>query len=330
MNNYTPPFEITTEMLAKVSTIMEKIGQITSIGNLDRFPILRKQNRVKSIHASCYIEANSLSIDEVNDIINGVNVVGPQKDITEIKNAIAAYEQLGKFDPLLLKNLKSIHGILGKDIIKPSGQFKPKDIGIIDEHGNVVFIAPPAKQVDDLMIQLFKWIKDNYSKIHPLVLSSVFHYEFVFIHPFADGNGRMVRLWQTALLGKWRPLFYYLPVENFIKNNQQAYYKAISDSHSRGDSNIFIIFMLEMIDNAIDELIKESVLNKEESPYIKRLLSVMSSGVYYSANEILSMLGLKSKETLRKNYLNPAIKKGLVTLEFPNKRTSKNQRYKKI
>lgn len=330
MEKYERPFVITNEMLNSVSEIMEIIGRIGALDNLSRFPTLRKQNRVRSIHSSCYIEANSLSFDQVQDIINGKTVIGPEKDIIEIKNAIKAYDEMETINPFSITDLKRIHGIVGKDVIKNAGEFRTGNEGVTDENGNVVFIASPPELVNGLMIDLLKWCKENYKTINPLILSSIFHYEFVFIHPFRDGNGRIARLWQTCLLGKWKDVFYYLPIENYIKDHQDDYYKAISDSHIAGNSNPFVVFMLKMIKDALSDLTEATSISGGDSIYVKRLLSVMPFGVYLTSIEILGLLNLKSKETLRKNYLDPAINNGQIVLEYPDKPTSKNQRYKKV
>ena len=330
MEKYEPPFVITNQILNSVSEIMEIIGRTNTLDNLNRFPVLRKQNRVRSIHSSCYIEANSLSLDQVQDIINGKTVIGPEKDIIEIKNAIQAYENMDTINPFSVKDLKRIHGIIGKGVVRNAGEFRTGNEGVTDENGNVVFVAPPPELVNGLMINLLKWCKENFKTINPLILSSVFHYEFVFIHPFRDGNGRTVRLWQTCLLGKWKDIFYYLPIENYIKDNQEDYYKAISASHLAGNSNPFIVFMLKMIKNALNDLTNEAAISSNESIYVKRLLSVMPKGIFLTASEILDLLHLKSKETLRKNYLDPAINNHYIILEYPDKPTSKNQRYKKV
>ena len=330
MKKYEPPFVLTNEIMNLVSIIMEKIGKINVFNELDKLPILRKQNRIRSIHSSCSIEANSLSLDQVNDVINGKSVVGPKKDILEVKNVIRAYEELEKVSPYSKKDLLKIHSIIGKDVIKNPGLFRTENEGVEDENGNVIFVAPPPVMVDGLMSDLFLWIKSNKDIINPLVLSSIFHYEFVFIHPFRDGNGRTVRFWQTAILGKWNKIFYYLPIENHIKNHQDDYYKAISKSHIEGKSNSFVVFMLKMIDSSLEELMKNTSSYSDTSIYAKKLLSLMPVGVFLTANEIMDLLGLKSKETLRKNYLNPLIKEGNVILEYPDKPTSKNQRYKRV
>ena len=178
------------------------------------------------------------------------------------------------------------------------------------------------------MEELFQWMKTAQKEIHPLILSSVFHYEFVFIHPFADGNGRMARLWQTALLTQWKPVFQYLPIESHIYKLQTEYYNAISACHVAGNSVEFIVFMLTMIYSTLDEVMQQAASSTSGmSEQVKRLLNVMEYGEAYTAKRIMELLGLKSKETLRKNYLNPAIEDGLVAMSESDKPTSRNQTY---
>ena len=231
-------------------------------------------------------------------------------------------------DPFSIKDLKKIHAIIGKDVVRNAGEFRTGNEGVTDENGNVVFIAPPPEFVNAQMTNLLKWCKENYKNVNPLITSSIFHYEFVFVHPFRDGNGRTARLWQNCLLGKWKNIFYYLPIENYIKDNQDDYYRAISESHIDGKSNPFVVFMLKMIKNALYDLTKEASILNDDSIYVRKLISVMSCNVFLTSSEILELLSLRSKETLRKNYLDPAIKSGLIILEYPEKPTSRNQRYK--
>ena len=222
MGDYKPPFTITNEILAYVSSVSEKIGRITATNNLESKPHLRKNNRIKSIHSSLKMEANSLSLGQVRDVINGKTVLGEQKDIQEVKNAYAAYERFSEVDPYSIKHLKQFHGIMTKYVVEESGDFG--------------------------------WIKDAKESVHPLILSSVFHYEFLFIHPFSDGNGRMARLWHTAILSKWKPVFEYIPIESQIERFQDEYYDAISRCHAAGESTIFIEFMLLQIDKILDDI----------------------------------------------------------------------------
>ena len=329
MEKYTPPFTLNNEMLSLVASITEKIGRVTSLEDLKKYPVLRKQNRIKSIYSSCSIEQNPLSINQVTDVINGVRVVGPVKDIVEILNAYKAYEKIDKVNPFKEEDLKHIHSIFGNEVVLNPGKYRTGNEGVTDENGKVVLVAPPPTMVPPLMEGLFVWIKTEFKNINPLILSSVFHYEFVFIHPFSDGNGRTARFWQNALLGKWKPIFYWLPIENQIKRYQDDYYKAISQSNVDGESTAFILFMLKMIDKTLNELIVNvDMSDKSFSIYQRKMLNKLSKNTWYTANQILELLHLKSKETLRKNYLDPAIKNGLVILEFPEKPTSKNQRYK--
>lgn len=331
MEKYCPPFVVNNEMLSLVSIIMEKVGKLASFDNLSKYPVLRKQNRIKSIHSSCAIEANSLSIDQVKDVINGVNVLGAQKDIIEVKNAIEAYNKIESINPLKENDLKSVHHIFCKEIVTNAGQYRSGNEGVGDENGNIIFVAPGPEFVPTHMKNLFDWLNSEYKNLSPLILSSIFHYEFVFIHPFSDGNGRLARYWQNALLGKWKKIFYWLPIENQIHKYQQEYYNAISKSHVEGNSNPFIIFILKMINQSFDDLINDTNdMYYSSSIYIKKLLTVLKKGVWYTANDILNLLNLKSKETLRKNYINPAVKNGLMILEYPLKPTSRNQRYKII
>ena len=331
MNKYVPPFTITNKMLDYVSSIMEKIGKLDNYTNFNKMPILRRNNRIKSIHSSLAIEANSLSLDQVKDVINGKTVIGPQKEIQEVKNAYNAYEMINKVDTYSIKDLKKVHGIMTYLTVQESGEFRKGNEGVFDENGNCIHVCPPPEQVNDLMKQLFDWMKSSENEIHPLIVSSIFHYEFVFIHPFSDGNGRMARLWQNIILSKWKELFEYLPIESQIKKYQEEYYKAINNCNHKGESTEFVEFMLKMIDEVLDETINTSSSPlTEEGININKLLNVMEYNIPMTANEIMEKLGIKSKETLRSTYLDPAIKKGVVALTIPDKPTSKNQMYYKI
>lgn len=327
MGNYKPPFEITNEILSYVSSISEKIGRITATSSLKAKPHLRKNNRIKSIHSSLKIEANSLSLGQVRDVINGKFVLGEQKEIQEVKNAYAAYEKLPEIAPYSIEQLKEFHGIMTKYIEEESGEFRRGEEGVFN--GDVcIFMAPPAKLVPGLMNDLFQWMTEAQNDIHPLILSSVFHYEFVFIHPFADGNGRMARLWHTAILSKWKSIFEFIPIESQIEKFQDDYYDAIAKCHVEGSSTRFIEFMLLQIDKILEEIAEQVNLDSEYiTEYVKRMLEVMEYDVPYTSNAIMEKLGLKSKETFRKNYMNPALEMNLVRMTIPDKPNSRNQRY---
>ena len=330
MDKYIPPFEISNEMLKKVSDIMEKIGKLDSFTNLDKTPYLRKQTKINSVHSSVAIENNPLSLEQVKDVINGKLVIGEQKDIQEVKNAYKAYEMLKDINPYSIDDLKKVHGVMTFLVEEVSGEFRTTSEGVFDDNGNCIFVCPPGDRVNSLMHDLFEWLNENKDTIHPLILSSIFHYEFVFIHPFTNGNGRTVRLWQNSILYKWKDIFEYLPIESKIHKYQDEYYDSIAKCHKNDNSNVFIEFMLKMIDETLDEAISTSHLPiTNETININKLLEVMKSGKPMTATEIMEKLGIKSKETLRGQYLDPAIKQGLVSLTIPDKPTSKNQMYYK-
>ena len=330
MDKYIPPFEISNEMLKKVSDIMEKIGKLDSFTNLDKTPYLRKQTKINSVHSSVAIENNPLSLEQVKDVINGKLVIGKQKDIQEVKNAYKAYEMLKDINPYSIEDLKKVHGVMTFLVEEVSGEFRTTSEGVFDDNGNCIFVCPPGDRVNSLMNDLFEWLNENKDTIHPLILSSIFHYEFVFIHPFTNGNGRTVRLWQNSILYRWKDIFEYLPIESKIHKYQDEYYNSIALCHKNANSNVFIEFMLKMIDETLDEAISTSHLPiTNETININKLLDVMESGKPMTATEIMEKLGIKSKETLRGQYLDPAIKQGLVSLTIPDKPTSKNQMYYK-
>lgn len=329
MSNYIPPYTISNRMLELVSEISEKIGKISSYKELESKPHLRRNNRIQSIHSSLKIEANSLSLSEVRDVINGHPVLGDQKEIQEIKNAYAAYEKISEINPFSISELKRIHGIMTYRTVNESGVFRKGEEGVFSGD-KCIFVAPPPDMVDGLMKDLLSWVKKNEGNVHPLIMSAIFHYEFVFIHPFADGNGRMARLWHTVMLYRWRNVFEFIPLESQIERFQAEYYDVIARCHVNGNSDIFIEFMLDMIHRILDEVIIQiNKTNAGTTEYVKRLLECMEYDIPYTANAIMEQLGLKSKETIRRNYLNPAIELGLVRMTLPDKRNSRNQQYVK-
>ena len=330
MSNYIPPFEINNNMLSLVSDIMEKIGRLDNSLSLDKNPRLRKQNRINSIHSSLAIENNNLSYEQVVDVINDKLVMGPQKEIQEVKNAYNAYEMLTELNPYSLDDLKKVHGVMTFLTIKESGEFRNGSEGVFDGD-KYIFICPPADRVKSLMEDLFNWMKENKDNIHPLILSSIFHYEFVFIHPFSDGNGRTARLWQNIILYNWKRIFEYLPIESRIHKYQEEYYNVIAKSHINGNSNEFIEFMLKMINETLDEVsntVPDIVDNTTIN--INKLLDVMEINKPVTSKELMDKLNIKTKETLRSGYLDPAINAGYIKLTIPDKPTSKNQMYYKV
>lgn len=330
MKQYHPPFSITNQMLDLVSSIMEKVGNLDHYDNLNKMPILRKNNQICSIHSSLAIEANSLSLNQVKDVIDGKFVIGEQKEIQEVKNAYKAYNTMEDLDPYSMEDLKKIHGVLTYLTVDESGVFRKGNEGVFDGD-KCIFMAPKPEMVEPLMSQLFVWMENNKEQLHPLILSSIFHYELVFIHPFCDGNGRTARLWQNVILSNWKGIFSYVPIESQLRKYQEDYYRAIDRCNKAGNSNEFIEFMLKMIDEVLAQFVKST--NQEMysyNKYVKRLLEIMDYNIPMSANEIMEKLGIKSKETLRNTYLDPAIKSGLIKRTIPDKATSKNQMYYKV
>lgn len=324
---YEPPFTITNRIVSYVASISEKIGRITLLGDMEAKPHLRKNNRIKSIHSSLKIEANSLSLNQVRDVINGKLVLGEQKEIQEVKNAYDAYEKILELDPYSIDDLKKFHGIMTRYIVEESGDFRRGEEGVFNGE-QCIFMAPPAQYVPQLMNELFGWMREAQTKVHPLVLSSVFHYEFVFIHPFSDGNGRMARLWHTAILSKWKPIFEYIPIESQVEKFQEDYYDAIARCHVEGESTFFIEFMLSQIDKILDELSVQISDDYQQIPEsVQKLLAVMEYDISYTGNALMEKLGLKSREGFRRNYLRPAMEMHLIHMTIPNKPNSRNQRY---
>lgn len=330
MGAYQPPFTITNDILSLVSSISEKIGHMTAVSHWESKPHLRKNNRIKSIHSSLKIEANSLSLGQVRDVIQGKTVLGEQREIQEVKNAYAAYEKCSQIDPYSMEEFKKYHGIMTKYLVEESGVFRRGEEGVFSGE-QCIFMAPPASLVSQLIEQLFQWMKEAKNKVHPLILSSVFHYELVFIHPFSDGNGRMARLWHTVILSQWKSVFEYIPIESQIEKFQDGYYEAIAKCHVDGESTAFIEFILSQIDKILDRISIEFCEEHAQLPeQIKKLLSIMEYDIPYTGKALMEKLGLKSKEGFRKNYLCPAIEWNLIRMTIPDKPNSRNQRYIRI
>ena len=328
MDKYIPPFEITNRMFELAAQIMEQLGKLSNVNELERLPRLRKVSRIKSIHSSLAIENNTLSIKQVTDVIEGKRVLGPADDILAVKNAFAAYKELENIDAFSLADFQKVHAIMMNGLVTESGMLRTGDVGVFDSNGKVIHVAPPASMAREQITQLFNWVKN--SDVQMLIRSSVFHYEFEFIHPFRDGNGRMGRYWQTALLASWKPIFQYIPIESVIKDNQEEYYHVIKVSTCQGKSNVFIEFMLDVILKAITDIVNDTTEHYNHlSVQINKLMQVLET-YPQSAQELMDKLGLKSRVGFRKNYLNPAIEAGLVGMTIPDKPTSKSQMYFKI
>lgn len=255
----TPPFIVSADAInhiAEISALLER-HNIALEG--EHGLKLRKANRIKTIHSSLAIEGNTLTEDEVRDIINGKQVVAPLRQIQEVKNAIRVYDLYSRLNPFAEKDLLKAHGIMMESLADDAGRYRNGGVGVFGESG-LVHLAPPPQRIPELMGNLFTWLKK--SKDHLLIRSCVFHYEFEFIHPFSDGNGRTGRLWQSLILGRLNPLFEHLPVENMVYANQQEYYESIATSTADGQSGPFIDFMLKEILKTLKKTIREKVPNK--------------------------------------------------------------------
>ena len=256
MKNKKPPFEITNAIIGYVAEIAELVGKLTSTNQLSANPTLRRTNRIRTIHGSLAIEQNTLTLEQVTAVLNGKQVLAPPKDIAEVKNAYEIYERLDELDPYSVDYLLTAHGIMTRGLVEEPGIFRSRPVGVVDQEGHVLHYGTLPQYVPDLVMELLDWIKN--SDVHMLIRSCVFHYEFELIHPFADGNGRVGRLWHTLLLSRWNPAFAWLPVESIIHDRQEAYYAAINASNDAGESTVFIEFMLSVIKASLIDAINTS------------------------------------------------------------------------
>ena len=294
---YTPPFEITSKIIALISNISEKIGEINSLQDSPYHVKLRKENRIKTIHSSSATDTNSLSLKQTTAIIDGKRALANPNEIKEVKNSIQAYDLLLSLDPYNEKDLQKAHKLMMQDLVERNGKYRTDGVGIFDGE-KVVHMAPPASRVPELMRDLFEWLKT--SDVHPLIKSCVFHYEFEFIHPFQDGNGRIGRLWQTVILKEWKEVFAWLPVETLVKENQKEYYSVLGVSDSAASSTKFIEFMLSLIINTIEEIIKaEEKVTKKVTIKVtinqQKIIDVIKKNPYVTQEELADILGITKK-----------------------------------
>lgn len=297
---YKPPFEITSKIIELISKISEKIGEINSLQNNPYHIILRKENRIKTIHSSLAIENNSLSIKQITAIIDGKHVLGNPNEIKEVKNSIQVYDLLLTLNPYNEKDLLKAHKLMMQDLVDRNGKYRTDGVGIFDGE-NVVHVAPPANRIPELMFDLFEWLK--VSDVHPLIKSCVFHYEFEFIHPFQDGNGRMGRLWQTVILKEWKEVFAWLPVETLIKENQKEYYSVLGASDNDANSTKFIEFMLSLILSTIEEIIETEKkvtvkVTQKVTVNQQKILNLIRENPFITQEELSKIIGIARKSII--------------------------------
>lgn len=254
MRNRKPPFEITNTILDEIAEIAELVGHVNASLGLSTNPTLRRTNRIRTIYSSLAIEQNTLSLEQVTAVLNGKQVIAPPKDIAEVKNAYEIYEMMDSLNPYSVDDLLSAHGVMTRGLVEESGYFRSRPVGVVDKQGNILHFGTLPDYVPGLVTELLEWVRD--SDFHMLIKSCVFHYELELIHPFADGNGRIGRLWHTLLLTQWKPMFAWLPVESIIHDRQDEYYQAINRSNNEAESTVFIEFMLSAIKEALMEAVK--------------------------------------------------------------------------
>ncbi len=311
--SYQPPCTITPPIVNLIARISEAIGRLTVLTDTAESLRLRRINRIRTIRGSLAIEGNTLSEEQITTILDGKRVIAPPREIQEVRNAIAAYDRFEQWRPEAETDLLEAHRILMAGLIDEAGTYRRAGVGVM-AHGQVIHIAPPADRVPALMHDLLRWL--TLSEAHPLITSSLFHYEFEFIHPFADGNGRLGRLWQTLILTRWNPLFAGIPVESLVYEHQAEYYQALQDSTRQTESAPFLEFMLRMILTGV----------LTATPQVRRLLAVMQGEM---AREALQRaLDLQDRKSFHERYLKPALAEELIEMTIPEKPNSRLQKYR--
>ena len=324
-NSYQPPFTITPLMLRIIADISEAVGRISAQTDSALDLRLHRLNRIRTIQGSLAVEGNTLNEEQITALLDGKLVIAPPREIQEARNAIRAYDHLEQWNPEDEQDLLKAHGILMTGLIDDAGSYRQSGVGVMGSQA-LVHMAPPAGRVPHLMGDLFHWLQKG--DHHPLIASSVFHYEFEFIHPFADGNGRTGRLWQTLILSRWNPLFLRIPVESLVFAHQQEYYAALQRSTQQGLVTPFLEFMLTMIQDAV--LGSTPQVDPQVAPQVERLMHILSDAGHYglSRKELLEASGLRDRKSFTKRWLAPALEAGFIEMTIPNKPNSRMQRYK--
>ena len=319
---YIPPFKITPAIISLIAEISQMVGRLSVLEEASKAVRLRRINRIRTIQGSLAIEGNTLNIEQITAILEGKKIIAPPREIQEVRNAIKAYELFEQWQPDSRNDLLAAHSMLMAGLLDVPGKFRTGGVGVM-KGKTVVHMAPPADRVPYLINELLHWLKTTDQ--HPLIAGSVFHYEFEFIHPFADGNGRMGRLWQTLILCKWNPLFANIPVESLVYEHQAEYYAALNQSTKNAESSVFIEFMLKMILNAIISLSTPEV-PPGVTPEVRKMLFCLKGDM--SRKEIQQELGLKDEKNFREVYLHPALNNGLIEMTVPDKPNSRLQKYR--
>lgn len=324
--SYAPPYSINPAMISLVAEIAAEVGRLGALAGSGCVPKLRRENRIRSIHASLAIENNTLTLDQVTSVIAGKRVLGPQREIQEVKNAFAAYEAMPSWKPSALKDLLAAHRLMLEGLVDEAGKFRTRSVGIA-KCKRIVHLAPPADRVPGLMKDLLGWLKRT--DAHPLIAGCVFHYELEFIHPFADGNGRIGRLWQTLILSQWNPLFAFLPVETVIRDQQAEYYKILAACDKAGNSTAFIEYLLSALLVELRDSPNTDQVSDQVTDQVAALLRALGTKTL-SALECMKRLKLSHRPTFRANYLNPALSAGLIERTIPDKPNSRLQKYRVV
>jgi Fic family protein len=321
VNAYQPPYTITPEVLNRVAAISEAVGRLTVLTDQARALRLRRINRIRTIRGSLAIEGNTLSEEQITAILEGKRVIAPPREVQEVRNALAAYDRFDTWRPETEKDLLEAHRILMSGLIDEAGIYRRGGVGVMAGR-QVIHMAPPADRVPQLMSDLFGWLAAT--DAHPLIASSVFHYEFEFIHPFADGNGRMGRLWQSLVPAHWNPLFAEMPVESLIFEHQAEYYQALQETTRRTDSAPFIAFMLRMILDTVTTCAPQ--VAPQVTPQVGELLAAIQGEM--SREVLQAALGLSDRKSFRERYLKPSLADGLIEMTIPDKPNSRLQKYR--
>lgn len=321
MSSYAPPFTLNAEILGYVARICELLGCLSVSGEMAHTLRLRRVNRIRTIQGSLAIEGNTLTEVQITAILDGKRVIAPPREVQEVKNALSAYEHFQDWYPEKEEDLLEAHRLLMIGLIDDVGVYRSGGVGVMSGE-RVIHMAPPAERVQPLMADLLGWLSTT--TIHPLVSSSVFHYELEFIHPFSDGNGRMGRLWQSLILAKWNPVFAHLPVESLVFERQEAYYLALQESTQQSDSAPFIIFMLNALYDALVSVAPQ--VTPQVTPQVLELLRAVTSEA--SRAELQERLGLRDRKSFSERYLRPALALGLLEMSIPEKPNSRLQKYR--